>query len=973
MEVVIASPIPPNAALSTAWVWLWPILVSAVLTAVLWRGYVAHWVPGMIGSIHASLWYLQLIWAGIRHGEDVFGQFVAATRIAGTQRPATVRTTFMDSVLPTVKPAAMHTHGVSAAARSAGSLLMERVGALLGKSVYYVQMAASDQRLGRLGSRSYYWVKDLNVGVRSFDPPPGCILAMVDVDQYLDMHDLLLEHDGNVLLYTFQPKRAAAVRADYSYCFDRAGRVQYDVTGGARYEHHVWDWGCDNLLVKTGWLFGARANAYLVDRKMVDEDHEVVCLTSLGRWEGIPAMVVGWLHARRLVRLAPVVGQFVRIALRGGGAYVSTAFVGELLEASVPAAVDAALASTARISGIKLTVAQVQSKTGLGVNESTLLTEYHRSICVAGASVVYAPQDAVRHYQFGRAEDIDHDAKIPMRAFMQPIMLDSFVPVRSVSNDRRGVESRVTSVAMNVTLTPLLAKFIDEFARLVVPDALLHLGVPADLEEVWDKQARPSQRRILEEADHALPFRQISSFMKAESYSEVKDPRLISTINGCDKRDYSRFCYAFAAHMKMFEWYAFGKTPFEIAFRVAAICELAVCGVSLTDLSRCDGRISEVLRDLERIVMMRFFGEQWADVLIELMRSQYQMRATTSMGVKYRTGWARVSGSPETSIFNSLANAFIAYMCHRMTYVNGAYRGVEEAWQRLGVYGGDDGLTADVNSRVYENSAKSVGQKLTCDVVPRGALGVKFLAREYSHLVWFGEPSNCADVRRQVVKFHMSTIPPGNVTPIEKLVEKLRALALTDRNTPILGDFVARAMQLGVDVDAPPQIRELVSWWAGFAAPDQFPNDNVDGWMGVRVLDTMPDFDYPAFRQWLTGCVTPLDLLSPPLFACPSAPIVPRVINDDDASTIVVVDGELVHRPVTSVAALAVSTRPAASPVSQRGRGGRQTRPEGPRTARGRGRDSGRGGARIAGRGRAYGGAPRGRCAAAPVRGDAQP
>ena len=173
----------------------------------------------------------------------------------------------------------------------------------------------------------------------------------------------------------------------------------------------------------------------------------------------------------------------------------------------------------------------------------------------------------------------------------------------------------------------------------------------------------------------------------------MTDPRAISQIEGPVKLAYSQFIYALSDALKGFEWYAFGKTPRKIAERIAQLCFRAESHADNTDYSRQDGRVNEVVRLFERMLMLALFHPSFHVEMLKLMRSQTGLRARTTFGVKYDTGYARASGSPETSAFNTILNAFIAYLAFRMTRVDGRYLKPEEAWARLGIYGGDDSLT----------------------------------------------------------------------------------------------------------------------------------------------------------------------------------------------------------------------------------------------------------------------------------------
>jgi hypothetical protein len=179
------------------------------------------------------------------------------------------------------------------------------------------------------------------------------------------------------------------------------------------------------------------------------------------------------------------------------------------------------------------------------------------------------------------------------------------------------------------------------------------------------------------------------------------------------KVEYSRYTLAAAETLKQQPWYAFGRVPRDIAIRVGEICGTSTTkSVIISDFSRFDGRVSSVMRDIEKEFMTRLFAKDYHPELLLLMADQQSRIARTTNGIFYNTYWTRLSGSPETSLFNSLANAYISFNALAKTYP------LEEAWNKLGIYGGDDGLTPDLDSQIFRDVAEEFGCKSTTEVVP---------------------------------------------------------------------------------------------------------------------------------------------------------------------------------------------------------------------------------------------------------------
>jgi hypothetical protein len=797
---------------------------------------------------------------------DLFDEQLSKFSEEARENILSLKNEFQAAEVKPVGVVANHTHGVSAATRSTASFLIQRIASGAGREVFYYQGSGADARSGKKYSRKYFWLKDLMAPAERWNPGTHDVLAMVDVDYYVDMPAMLLDRVQPYLLYTFVPSKAGKGEGDYKYRFQSDGTVEYIVAGGGSYEHFLWNWDGDAVGVfKTLFGFPIGYVGYAVERRQMDDDHQLILLCPLMRLNWLGAWVAKWkLVARELVRLKTVVGDFVRFNVNAGGSMdVVTGLVGEFASCQIPATVDAAIASTARTVTGKLTLATVKSKMDDGCRDDAkgyrgaeVLLEFHRRGHSNTERVSLV--DGVRRFQhLPKGVEPDEDAKPGMTAFMQPLLDGGFVPDITEGNEEQFVRKRVKDIAVpELALDKFTSECIEQFAALLVPDG--HNLSPVELEVVAERQNKPSQRAILAEADNGQPTRVTKQFIKREAYSNVNDPRGISQINGVDKRDYSRYIYAFTdTVLKAEPWYAFGKSPREVAERVSEICRQAT-HVDLTDFSRMDGRVSNIARYLERRVMFRAFKRMHHAEMYELMKSQYGLQARTALGIKYQTDFQRLSGSPETSAFNTLLSAFIAFYTYRRQYIL-----ADKAYAMLGIFGGDDGLSAGFRETTATDAASRIGQSLDLVRVKRGDLGVAFLARRYGPDVWYGDSNSCCDLRRQLSKFHLTVNLGDKVTPQVKLREKSFAFALTDANTPILGEFVKKALVL---FPPPSEFRnELRIWGVEMDADRQYPNTTAD-WMDDLVGTELPDFDVTRFRGWLEGA-DGTTIFNPPRFA----------------------------------------------------------------------------------------------------------
>jgi len=474
---------------------------------------------------------------------------------------------------------------------------------------------------------------------------------------------------------------------------------------------------------------------------------------------------------------------------------------------------------------------------------------------------VSVPDVRVRSFQWlSKPGDFDDAAKPSMVSFMEPIVDGAFCPSMCKNNDQRAVDKRVKEVKGTSDLTPFLVKIINEFVDMFTRRSLNEL-VPVDQDEVYEHQSRPTQRRILDDSHYEVSNTVTKTFVKRECYQNINDPRMISTINGVDKRDYSAYMYALAGVLKRFPWYAFGKSPLELADRVTWVCEHASGFVNGSDFSRMDGRVSEVARHLEQSLMMALFRIEYHEDILRLMRTQYGLKGKSRFGVNYDTSLSRLSGSPETSPFNTILNVFTAFLALRMTQTPTGFVTKGAAWRRLGVYGGDDGLSADIDFNTYSRAAAMVGQKLTSDVVKRGDVGVMFLARQYGPDVWYGNNNSVCDYARLLSKFHCTVTMPSNITATSKLVDKSHAVWLSDKNTPIVGEFVCRVRELFGEH----QFKNICGAYIRTTDADKTYPNFYGEWMTDLFVEQLPDFNVTSFRKWL-AIATKETILKPPAF-----------------------------------------------------------------------------------------------------------
>jgi len=389
-------------------------------------------------------------------------------------------------------------------------------------------MSRADQRTGRMGDRSYYWAKDLTAAPAVFSPGRGDFLAMVDVDQYVDIPAFLCDHFMPVILYTFQPSKVCQVTPEYSYTFDCENTVEYTVAGGARYVHQVWNYQNDNLKISKTFLgIPYKTVTYLVDKRSVDENHQLILLTPLVKWVGLGAWLAKFLDGASLERFKPVVGDFLYTKVSGvDGLNVSIGRVGEYIERTISASDDSYFAIVARNSKVGLQLPHVLGKLD-NDRDAAVIYEFHKIQAAVSRSIIFIPpkhDPHVHSYQYD-VNKYEAGAKPSLTSFMNPIVDGSFAPALTVGNEKQAVVGRILEVKNTSHLDKFLVRVANEFVDLVLGNHK-HKLVPMELDDVWEKQDRPTQRQILKQAEFSYPQRKISSFIKRESYVRSQIPVL---------------------------------------------------------------------------------------------------------------------------------------------------------------------------------------------------------------------------------------------------------------------------------------------------------------------------------------------------------------------------------------------------------------------------------------------------------------
>jgi hypothetical protein len=453
-------------------------------------------------------------------------------------------------------------------------------------------------------------------------------------------------------------------------------------------------------------------------------------------------------------------------------------------------------------------------------------------------------------------------------AVAAPCLLENpaMCPTESRNNDEWCIKDRVNKIANNVVPKGLYNKYAKEFCHMLVPT--VGVGAPLDFEGVWAKQKRPTQRaRILQCLHQVFGNKfEVKAFQKRESYPNLKAPRNISQCPPDHTLTLSSYTYSFKEDVLSKQlWYGPGKDPRELAQRMQQIASMTD-NIITTDYTKFDGSISKWLRvNVESQAYMRWCNNSHKKELRQLLQAEYNAKATTKQGVKYKPGHGRLSGSPLTTDGNTMINAFVSYATLR----NAGY-GPENAYKLLGMYCGDDGVNISNCMQIGE-TAKQLGLQAKVQPVGKGQ-PVPYCSRYYID-PWTSEGSFC-DPYRALGKLHIVT-QRQNIE--QQLYDKVSGYLVTDSHTPLISDWCLR-IKILLEKSGITEIKETTYRSAQGPYPTGSQSDVFNAFLAVTGLSAS---DYQTIKDRIELC-DKIDNMPAGL-----------IVNDFEISEPVIVEGQL--------------------------------------------------------------------------------
>jgi len=162
----------------------------------------------------------------------------------------------------------------------------------------------------------------------------------------------------------------------------------------------------------------------------------------LGCWLALLLM-----ETATLSRFKPVVQTndvpFIRfnVTQPDGQTLVTTSVAGTFSSATVPVAVDEAIANVAKLGSTNLMMPTTASWVKDDKAAAVILTRYHRATVHRSPLTVFPVAKAVRAYQYAPA-DYDQEAKPKLQAFMSPLVHEAFAPIANKAGEVQCVEGQ---------------------------------------------------------------------------------------------------------------------------------------------------------------------------------------------------------------------------------------------------------------------------------------------------------------------------------------------------------------------------------------------------------------------------------------------------------------------------------------------------------------------------------------------------
>jgi len=637
------------------------------------------------------------------------------------------------------------------------------------------------------------------------------VLVMTDVDYYLDM-DTYLGQGRPMLMYTVVPQSVECRKPDYYYRIGADDKVSYHVAGGGHYSHEIWDYDHDSLtaykthsdlfgritswfLSYIAWIADLRSIVcYDVEQLRLDKDgeHRIVLITPTFE---VPAFL--WNNITPMERRRYAQGKVVSVYNAVAG-QVSVGLDSHPGEVTLDSSTLSALILRLKSKTTPFSIGDIEVFIGTKVADTKVAASLLYGVLRENMDLTFRPNvistsTVPVNFRPIASQPLEDEKQKGMACTSPLVTNPALIPAGCHDTAEVAVRERVIKVANTKVPKPWLSGYADEFTARLVPNHCLGKGIPLTLDEVVADQDTPVRRARVKNAElriGAYTLNSLKTFIKTEPYTNLNDPRVITTCTTESLLELSQFAKAFKRDILLpRRWYGPGLDPEETVKRLGEVCPT---NHSIErDFSRMDGRNSKwVLDRLVAPAYMRWCCPDERPRLKHALAQVYRRRAVSSAGFAYDAGSGTRSGSAITTDVNTIPNAFVSYAALRLTGLS-----ANEAWDNLGLYYGDDSV--DNYRPGFVEASKTVTDELgmiaECEVSPPDQ-PVTFLARRF--LCPASVVTSYCDVRRALPKLHLSTQSPKTITRELAAVNKALGYVVTDSRTPLVGHWARRVTDI---------------------------------------------------------------------------------------------------------------------------------------------------------------------------------
>jgi len=453
------------------------------------------------------------------------------------------------------------------------------------------------------------------------------------------------------------------------------------------------------------------------------------------------------------------------------------------------------------------------------------------------------------------------EVKPPMaHGAMPPIVTGgAYIHAQSEAQTADFVQRRLRDPAAktDTTIDAETAQYIAEFAahtkRTVIGDAEGFLE-PISEEEYVETRKKTQLNRFHD----VIPIYDINNYNDREGFMKreiLPDPAKAARGICCHPAEPQavggRISLAYAAAMKACPWMACGLNPAETTEAVVRVCAHAKY-VTETDFTAQDATIDLWKRRIELLLLKELFDPRWHHLIENWHYTDYCGRVLYgpkgSKREAHEFNGSRGSGSPFTTYGNTPLTALFAYIALRR-----AGKTAQEAWDALGVYSGDDGITADLPPEACDQSAEALGFLVKPIMKTQY---ISFLGRNYFDPIG-GSLSSIQSPLRTLSRLHTTLLDIDEFTAEETMLMKAICLQVTDKDSDFFGDWSKKVLQ---DADAVQRASleakvlkypGLHPYFAVRALKTDSTYVNTRGDYLQLFEDEMPGFDWSAFNAWL--------------------------------------------------------------------------------------------------------------------------